>query len=100
MPINTDGPSVADLQRTIAEHRTYIEQLEKKAGVGKRWEIVDRRSGKCAQVSVYSTEVQALRSLVDYWRRDRRGKRPDIHDMLFDLDVREKRPETCSELHR
>lgn len=64
------------------------------------WEIYDRSDGECAQMSVYSTEVQALRALVDYWRRDRRGKRPDIHELLFDLDVRRKRPETCTALHR
>jgi hypothetical protein len=100
MPINAQGPSVADLRRTIDEHRVYIAQLEELAGVGKRWEIVNRSTGECAQMSVYSTQAQALRTLVDYWRRDRLGKRPDIHEELPHLDVREMRPETCTKLHR
>lgn len=92
--------STEELESAVARLHSAVRSELVERAQREAWEIVDRRTGECAQMSVYRTEAQALRALVDYWRRDRRGGRPDIHDKLPDLDVRRRRPETCTALHR
>jgi hypothetical protein len=56
--------------------------------------IYDRRTGKRCQKSSYMTRAQAEEAIRGYRRRDERGGRPDIHDLIPHLGVAESTPET------
>ena len=52
------------------------------------WEAYDTRSGKSVSMSVYNTEEQVLQAIEAWRARDRRGGRPDIHDLMPYLGAR------------
>ena len=52
------------------------------------WEAYDTRSGKSVGMAVYNTQEQ-VEAAIEGWRaRDRRGGRPDIHDLMPYLGAR------------
>lgn len=56
------------------------------------WRIVDTRTDEPCSVVSYLTEEQAKAQVEYYRRRDAVGGRPDIHDLIPHLGVREARP--------
>lgn len=54
------------------------------------WEIYDTRTGRQAQESVYLDPDRAEAALAHYRDRDARGGRPDLHDTIPHLAVRQK----------
>ena len=52
------------------------------------WRIVDTRTDRVASLISYPTEESALRAVEGYRRRDARGGRPDLHDLIPHLGVR------------
>lgn len=46
------------------------------------WTIVDSRTGQPVTVTSFFTEEGALEQIESWRERDRRGKRPDVHDMM------------------
>lgn len=51
------------------------------------WGWRDRRTGQRVSVSSTFTREQAERELEGWWARDRRGKRPDLHDVMPHIEV-------------
>ena len=55
------------------------------------WRIVDTRTDEPCSVVSYLTEERATEQVEYYRRRDAAGGRPDIHDLIPHLGVRESR---------
>lgn len=52
------------------------------------WEAYDTRTGKSVSMAVYNTEEQVRAAIAGWRARDRRGGRPDIHDLMPFVDAR------------
>jgi hypothetical protein len=61
------------------------------------WYIVDSRNGRRATIACFISEVEALKQIAEWNDRDRRGLRPDCHDLLPHLRaVKENYKGSCS----
>lgn len=52
-----------------------------------RWGWRDARTGQRVSISVTHTREQAERELEGWRARDKRGKRPDLHDLMPFVEV-------------
>jgi len=46
------------------------------------WAFYDRRTGKRSGMASYRSAEQCAQQLAYWWRRDRKGGRPDLHDKM------------------
>lgn len=53
------------------------------------WRVIDSRTGRGMSMATFVTERQALNAIADWTERDRRGKRPDVHDYIPHLAAQE-----------
>lgn len=56
------------------------------------WEAYDTRNGRSVGMAVYNTEEQVLAAIESWRARDRRGGRPDLHDLMPHLGARSFKP--------
>jgi len=52
-----------------------------------RYKIVDRRTGKRVSQSTFAPIMYAHDAIVGYRNRDRRGLRPDLHELIPHLAI-------------
>jgi hypothetical protein len=53
------------------------------------WGYFDARTGARVSVTSAFTREQAERQIEEWRERDRKGKRPDIHDLMPHLEARQ-----------
>lgn len=54
-----------------------------------RWGFVDTRTGRSFGIEAYPNREYAQMVLDGYKARDRRGGRPDLHDVMPHVELRE-----------
>jgi len=54
------------------------------------WELYDRRSDVTVGIAVYPSRESAERAIRQFTERDARGGRPDIHELIPYLGVRQQ----------